>query len=41
VNCRQELLQHCADAGFPPNIAVTSDDIVVKLAFVAALRRVG
>lgn len=36
VNCRQELLQHCADAGFTPNIAFTSDDIIVKQAFVAA-----
>jgi DNA-binding transcriptional LysR family regulator len=36
VNCRQELLQHCADAGFTPTIAYTSDDIIVKQAFVAA-----
>ncbi|MGY4772949.1 LysR family transcriptional regulator [Kribbella sp. CWNU-51] len=36
VNCRQELLQHCADAGFTPRIAYTSDDIIVKQAFVAA-----
>jgi DNA-binding transcriptional LysR family regulator len=36
VNCRQELLQHCADAGFTPTIAFTSDDIIVKQAFVAA-----
>ncbi|MEV5967942.1 LysR family transcriptional regulator [Kribbella sp. NPDC051952] len=36
VNCREELLQHCADAGFTPNIAFTSDDIIVEQAFVAA-----
>ena len=36
VNCRQELLQHCADAGFTPRIAYTSDDIIAKQAFVAA-----
>jgi len=36
VNCRQELLQHCADAGFTPRIAYTSDDIIVEQAFVAA-----
>jgi len=36
VNCRQELLDHCADAGFTPHIAYTSDDIIVKQAFVAA-----
>ncbi|HEY3563223.1 MAG TPA: LysR family transcriptional regulator [Kribbella sp.] len=36
VNCRRELLEHCADAGFTPRIAFTSDDVVVKLAFVRA-----
>ena len=36
VNCRQELLQHCENAGFTPNIAYTSDDIIVKQALVAA-----
>ena len=36
VNCRRELVQHCADAGFAPRIAYTSDDIIVKQAFVAA-----
>ncbi|MGW7680484.1 LysR family transcriptional regulator [Kribbella sp. NPDC054772] len=36
VNCRRELLDHCADAGFTPRIAFTSDDIIVKQAFVAA-----
>jgi DNA-binding transcriptional LysR family regulator len=36
VNCRRELLDHCADAGFSPRIAFTSDDIIVKQAFVAA-----
>jgi DNA-binding transcriptional LysR family regulator len=36
VNCRQELLQHCAEAGFTPHIAYTSDDIIVEQAFVAA-----
>jgi DNA-binding transcriptional LysR family regulator len=36
VNCRRELLGHCADAGFTPRIAYTSDDIVVEQAFVAA-----
>jgi DNA-binding transcriptional LysR family regulator len=36
VNCRREFVQHCADAGFTPHIAFTSDDIIVKQAFVAA-----
>lgn len=36
VNCRRELLQHCADGGFTPHIAFTSDDIIVKQAFVSA-----
>ncbi|TDO56802.1 DNA-binding transcriptional LysR family regulator [Kribbella sp. VKM Ac-2571] len=36
VNCRDELLQHCADAGFTPRIAFTSDDVIVKQALVRA-----
>jgi DNA-binding transcriptional LysR family regulator len=36
VNCRHELLQHCADAGFTPRIAFTSDDVIVKQALVRA-----
>lgn len=36
VNCRRELLGHCADAGFTPRIAFTSDDVIVKQAFVQA-----
>jgi DNA-binding transcriptional LysR family regulator len=36
VNCRRELLQHCADAGFTPRIAFTSDDVIVKQALVRA-----
>ncbi|MFD7154267.1 LysR family transcriptional regulator [Kribbella sp. NPDC059898] len=36
VNCRRELLEHCADAGFTPRIAFTSDDVIVKQAFVRA-----
>ncbi|HWD81701.1 MAG TPA: LysR family transcriptional regulator [Kribbella sp.] len=36
VNCRRELLQHCADAGFTPRIAFTTDDMIVKQAFVRA-----
>lgn len=36
VNCRREFLEHCAAAGFTPRIAITSDDIIVKQAFVAA-----
>ena len=35
-NCRRELLQHCADAGFTPRIAFTTDDIIVKQALVRA-----
>jgi DNA-binding transcriptional LysR family regulator len=34
--CRQSLVRRCADAGFTPRIAYTSDDIVVEQAFVAA-----
>ncbi|HEY3514268.1 MAG TPA: LysR family transcriptional regulator [Kribbella sp.] len=36
VNCRSELLQHCAEAGFTPRIAFTSDDVIVKQALVRA-----
>ncbi|TDX03674.1 LysR family transcriptional regulator [Kribbella sp. VKM Ac-2566] len=36
VNCRHELLQQCADAGFTPRIAFTSDDVIVKQALVRA-----
>ncbi|TCC01640.1 LysR family transcriptional regulator [Kribbella soli] len=36
VNCRRELLQHCAEAGFTPRIAFTSDDVIVKQALVRA-----
>jgi DNA-binding transcriptional LysR family regulator len=36
VNCRRELLRHCADAGFTPRIAFTSDDVIVKQALVRA-----
>ncbi|GAA1115858.1 LysR family transcriptional regulator [Kribbella jejuensis] len=36
VNCRRDLLEHCATAGFTPRIAFTSDDIVVQQAFVRA-----
>ncbi|GAB2656058.1 LysR family transcriptional regulator [Kribbella swartbergensis] len=35
VHCRQEFLELCAAAGFTPRIAYTSDDIMVKQAFVA------
>ncbi|MEU4602720.1 LysR family transcriptional regulator [Kribbella sp. NPDC023972] len=35
VHCRQELVDLCAQAGFTPRIAYTSDDIMVKQAFVA------
>ena len=35
-NCRRELLQHCADAGFTPRIAFTSDDVIVKQSLVRA-----
>ena len=35
-NCRHELLGFCSSAGFSPQVAFTSDDIVVKQAFVAA-----
>jgi DNA-binding transcriptional LysR family regulator len=34
VNCRRELLRHCADAGFAPRIVFTSDDVIVKQALV-------
>jgi DNA-binding transcriptional LysR family regulator len=36
VNCRRELLRHCADAGFTPRIVFTSDDVIVKQALVRA-----
>ncbi|MEV0286440.1 MULTISPECIES: LysR family transcriptional regulator [unclassified Kribbella] len=35
VNCRQEFVDLCAEAGFTPRIAYTSDDLMVKQAFVA------
>jgi DNA-binding transcriptional LysR family regulator len=35
VHCRQEFVELCAEAGFTPRIAYTSDDIMVKQAFVA------
>jgi DNA-binding transcriptional LysR family regulator len=35
VHCRQEFVELCAEAGFTPRITYTSDDIMVKQAFVA------
>lgn len=35
VHCRQEFVEQCAEAGFTPRIAYTSDDIMVRQAFVA------
>jgi DNA-binding transcriptional LysR family regulator len=35
VHCRQEFVDLCAEAGFTPRIAYTSDDILVTQAFVA------
>jgi len=35
-NCRREFVEACDNAGFTPNIAYTSDDVIVAQALVAA-----